>query len=499
MTQHESQPAPLTQPPVNDVAGRELERSLRVGAAWAFGTQVGQQVIRFLAVFALARLLTPNDYGAASLAVTLASYSALIGDLGFGPALVQASSVSQGTASTVFWVTAIAGTIFWAIAALGAYPAAAIVDEPEVANLILVGGSTLALSAVGAASAALLTRTMNFRVLQGANLVGWAVASICAVAAALAGAGPWSLVSQQVVLIGLTSAFVIVALGWRPSFEFSIASARQLSKFALPFTGSSVFLVLQGIVLALLIGHRLGVDQLGIWTFAMAMVILPFSLIVAPLNRVLYAGFARMRDRPDRMAEIWLNATGLLCAVVAPMCLGLVAVAPDAIPFAFGDQWDPAVPIIQILAIFALARALQAWNTSVIDAAGKPHFTMFSMAALLLALPIAVWIGSSHGLEGVAALYVVAVLLFAEVPGFVFTARELSVRYGAVARRVVGVMIASGLMCLVVVFVRLELENAGLPTGYRLSLSILAGMLVYLGCLSFLAPRILSQLLGLLR
>jgi O-antigen/teichoic acid export membrane protein len=479
--------------------GREVERSLRVGATWAFGTQVGQQVIRFLTVFALARLLTPNDYGSASLAVTLASYSALIGDLGFGPALVQAPSTSQRTASTVFWVTASAGVAWWTIAALGAYPAASILDEPEVASLVMAGGSTFALSAVGAASAALLTRSMDFRLLQGANLIAWAVASVFAVAAAMAGAGAWTLVSQQIVLIGLTSALIMAALRWRPSFEFSATTARQLARFALPFTGSSVFLVAQGIVVALLIGHLLGVDQLGIWTFAMATVILPFSLVVAPLNRVLYAGFARMRDQPDRMAEIWLSATGLLCAVVAPMCLGLVAVAPDAIPLVFGDQWIPAVPVIQILAFFALARALQAWNTSVIDAAGKPHFTMLSMAAVLLALPIAIWFGSPHGLEGVAASYVVAIFLFAEIPGFVFTARELSLHYGAVMARVAGVMVSSAVMCVLVILVRLALEYAEFAAGTRLALSILAGAVVYLGCLKVLSPRIFDQLLGLLR
>jgi PST family polysaccharide transporter len=382
---------------------------------------------------------------------------------------------------------------------LGAYPAAVIVGDPQVTGLIIVGGSTLALSALGSASAALLTRSMNFRVLQGSNLIAWAIASAVAVAAAFAGAGPWSLVSQQVVLIGLTSALIIMALGWRPSFEFSVIDARQLFRFALPFTGSSVFFVLQGIVVTLLVGHLLGVDQLGIWTFAMSMVVLPFSLVVTPLTRVLYAGFARMRDQQDRMAEIWLSATALLSSIVVPMCLGLIAVAPDAIPLVFGRQWTPAVPIVQILAIFALVRALQAWGTSVIDAAGKPHLTMLCMAAVLLVLPVAVWIGSSYGLEGVAVLYVVAVLLFAEVPGLVFTTRELSVRPGTVARRLGGIVVSSVVMCAMVTFLRVGLEHGGLRAGTRLSLSIVGGIIVYLGCLRVFAPGVSKQLFALLR
>jgi O-antigen/teichoic acid export membrane protein len=217
------------------------------------------------------------------------------------------------------------------------------------------------------------------------------------------------------------------------------------------------------------------------------------------LTRVLYAAFARMRDDPRRMAEVWLNATGLLGAIALPMISGLIAVAPDAIPLAFGRQWTAAVPVVQILCVFVAARALQAWNTSVIDAAGKPHFSMFSMAAVLLVLPLCIWIGSSFSIEGVAVFYVLSVLLFAELPSFVFTTRELGVRPRDVVARLGGVLACSMLMCGLVVLLRLGLERAGVPVGVRLALSIGAGLVFYVGCLRLFAPSIFRQMLRMAR
>ena len=260
-----------------------------------------------------------------------------------------------------------------------------------------------------------------------------------------------------------------------------------------------MFFLLQGLVAALFIGRLLGIDQLGIWTFSMATVIIPISLIVGPLTRLLYAAFARMRDDPRRMAEVWLNATGLLGAVALPMILGLIAVAPDAIPLAFGRQWTAAVPVVQILCVFVIARALQAWNTSVIDAAGKPHISMFSMAAVLLVLPLAIWLGSWFSIEGVAFFYVLTVLLFAELPSFVFTTRELGVRPRTVVARLGGVFICSLLMCGAVTLLRLALEREGVAVGARLSLSIAFGLVFYAGCLRFLAPGIFRQLIAMAR
>src|SRR4051812_36057827 len=108
--------------PPRDVAGHQINRMVKRGALWAFGSQIGGQVIRFASVIVLARLLTPDDYGAASIAVSLATFSVIVGDLGYGTALVQSKEATQRDASTAYWSALAAGTLCVAVAALGAYP-----------------------------------------------------------------------------------------------------------------------------------------------------------------------------------------------------------------------------------------------------------------------------------------------------------------------------------------------------------------------------------------
>ena len=213
-----------------DVAPHEIERALKRGALWALGSQVAVQAIRFAGVVALARLLTPSDYGAAALAITIGSYSMIIGDLGYGTALVQAPSASQRRASTAYWCALGAGMIGSGIVVLGAYPAARLLGESEVTGLVIAGGLTLFLVAAASTSNALLTRSMSFGVIQGAGMIAALIATACAVAAAALGAGAWALVLQQVVLAAVTSACFIVAARWHPSLEFSRAAMRSLTR-----------------------------------------------------------------------------------------------------------------------------------------------------------------------------------------------------------------------------------------------------------------------------
>ena len=490
--------ARVAEPP-RDVAPHEIERALKRGALWALGSQVAVQVVRLGGVVVLARLLTPDDYGLAALAVTIASFSAILGDLGYGTALVQASAASQRWASTACWCALGAGLIGAGCAALGAYPAALALDEPEVTGLVIAGGLTLFLVAAGSASNALLTRSMSFGVIQSASVIATILATACGIAAAVLGAGAWALVMQQVALAAVTSAIFILAARWRPSLQFSRAAFRSLSRFALPLTGASVLFVLQTLVTVFLIGVLLGVEELGIWNLSMALVVIPLMLLAAPLARVIYAAFARMRESPQRVAEVWLNGSVLLAAVALPALFGLIAVAPDLIPLVLGSQWVSAVPVVQILTVLIMSRTLQTWNSSVLDSAGKPHLVTLINAAVLVAVPPSIWLGSTFGIEGVAIAYSLAALIVGELPSFVLTTRELSLRGLTVLRRFVGIVSASAATCIVVVFVRHALDDGGMGTEPRLVVSVIVGALVYTACLTLLARSTVSDLFRMVR
>jgi O-antigen/teichoic acid export membrane protein len=489
----EPERAGVARPPT-DVVGHEINRMVKRGAVWAFGSQVAGQIVRFASVVVLARLLTPDDYGLANIAVTLGTLAFVLGDFGYGTALVQSAQATQREASTAFWCALAAGVICSGAAALGAAPAARLLGEPEVAPLVIVGGLTLGLIAVGSASNALLTRSMSFGVIQGVTLVAGVVAAASAILAAALGAGPWALVLQQVVLTATTSALFVFGARWRPSFQFSRSSFRSLTKFAAPVTGGTLFNVVQPLIIALLVGHLVGVHELGVWSLSMAVVVIPATLFSYPIARVVYAAFARMRDQPERIAQVWLNGFVTLAAVALPALFGLIAVAPDIIPLAFGSQWHSAVGVIQILSVFLMVRTLQTWNTPVMDALGKPHVAMAINAAVLIALVPGLWIGSGHGIEGAAVAFSVVSFVFGELPSFVITTRAINLRNLHVLKRVWGIILSSACMCVAVMFLRHALEDAGVGGELRVVLSVIAGALTYVGCLLLTARSIAFEL-----
>jgi len=157
------------------------------------------------------------------------------------------------------------------------------------------------------------------------------------------------------------------------------------------------------------------------------------------------------------------------------------------------------VPVVQILAVFFMSRALQMWNSSVMDAAGKPHVGMILNALVLVALPPSIWLGSEFGVQGVAVAYSLAALLFGEIPSFVLTTRELSLTQLSVLRRLREIALSAVIAGVAVVCVRHLLEAYGIQLEPRIALSVAAGAAFYVSSLALIAPAVARRLLGMVR
>ncbi|MGZ5387485.1 MAG: oligosaccharide flippase family protein, partial [Solirubrobacterales bacterium] len=82
-----------------------MERLVGIGVSWKLIGRVGVQLIRLVTVAVLARLLTPADYGAAAIAITLATFAPTVADMGIGSALVQTKEAPRVVRSTAFWAS----------------------------------------------------------------------------------------------------------------------------------------------------------------------------------------------------------------------------------------------------------------------------------------------------------------------------------------------------------------------------------------------------------
>ena len=190
------------------------------------------------------------------------------------------------------------------------------------------------------------------------------------------------------------------------------------------------------------------------------------------------------------MAALWLKSLRYLAAVILPLLLGLIVVAPDLIPTVFGSRWAVSVGIIQILSVYVIIRCLQSWSSVLLDAVGRPGVTLWTQLAALCTTPLAVVIGAQWGIEAVAVGFVLSQLIAVEIPMLIIVSRGASDLAGLRAARLYGVAAASLVMAIICFVERQVLSELGAGVDERAALTIGSGVARFTRLPSGGSPRI---------
>ena len=94
-----------------------LDRSAVRGGLMIAGSQTAQFALGLVGTAALARLLTPTDFGLIALGSIVGDFLGLFLDLGLGAATVQRPSLEKSQLNTLFWINAALGVLMAALMA----------------------------------------------------------------------------------------------------------------------------------------------------------------------------------------------------------------------------------------------------------------------------------------------------------------------------------------------------------------------------------------------
>ena len=156
----------------------------------------------------------------------------------------------------------------------------------------------------------------------------------------------------------------------------------------------------------------MGAHALGVYSVGTEIAVMPSTELIAPLNRAVYPAYARLSRSISDLLARFLQVFGIICLVAFPVSVGLVCVAPVAVPLFLGRQWVEAVPIVQLVSISGLAGALQSNLYLVIVALGKPKAnTVLSAAILALSLPLVVYASLRNGAMGAALAHAIVAIV----------------------------------------------------------------------------------------
>ena len=457
---------------------KSLRSLIVAGFAWSIGTAVAMQLARIGFAIALARFLSPHEYGVAGMALVFSALVLAFSDLGLGVGLVQRAHLTEEDRSTVFWTSVGVGLALTTAGVALSGPLAAFYGEPDVKPLFAVLSLSFVIGSLGATHAALLHREMAFRAIGlrvgTSTLVGGAVG----VGAAAAGLGPWALIVQALVIAVVSTGLLWLSLPWRPRLVFSRRSLADLGIFGGRVFGVRVLDYVRTNGDKLLVGRVLGSAPLGAYTVAFNILVMPLSRLLVAVQDTLLPALSRLQEDRARLASVWLRVNTAVSAVVVPALLGLIVVAPDLVAVLLGERWRDVALLLQLLAAGVVVLSVSLLGVQVLTALDRTkQLLRFSIAETVL-LTAAVAAGLRWGVTGVATAYALA-----SIPTRAYfawlTTSALEIPLSRFLRSLSGVAEASAAMLAAAVAARLLLVEAEAPAWVRLVAVIGVGFGVY--------------------
>jgi len=461
-------------------APENLGPAIASGVKWKLVSQVLREGTRLGVGILLARLLTPEEWGIAGMALVVAAFLAILPYMGLNHALVSRTTISEEDRSTVFWMSLALGVAMTLLGIALASVVARFFGEPQVEELFWLASVGFTITSLSTVPGALMTRDLAYRSLELRQMAGTLVGSAVAVGLALAGAGPWAIVANSIASATASTFFLWLLSSWRPRFLFSRESYRDLGGFGIRVYGAQILQYFQLNADNLLIGRYLGPAALGSYAFAYNLMVTPLLNVAWPIQHVVFPALASIQDDQERLRAVWLRGKRLALAIMAPGFLALAVVGPDLVPLVFGPKWNDSIPVLQLLCLAGLAYSIGTQNQILLMVRNRAR-TLFWLSLAIVGITVAgIVVGLFWGIVGVSAA--LAITQWALVaPETWVTTRAGRMRFWETLFVTCSPLPFAFAAAGVGYVVRLEAKAVGVPSGVRIVLAVLTMIVVYLG------------------
>ncbi|WP_421655574.1 lipopolysaccharide biosynthesis protein [Leptothermofonsia sp. ETS-13] len=376
------------------------------GVVWTTIQNWGSQAGSLIVFFILARLLQPQDFGLVALADVFLVFMQLLLEQGFAQAIIQRQELEPEHLDTAFWISLAIGMSLTLIGFASAGWVAEFLKQPLLAPILQCLSPVFVISAFSRVQQAILERQFAFKAIALRWLVGTIAGGAVGITLAFLGFGVWSLVIQRLVHEAIGTLMLWSASNWRPGFKVSMPHFRQLFGFGINIMGFNVLNFFNTRINDFLIGYFLGLIALGYYSVAYRVLTVMTQLLVRTSRDVALPTFSRLQTEPERFRRAFYTATQLTSTVAFPTFLGMATLAPELVLLLFGKQWQPSIPLMQILALMGMLRAVTFFKGSVFIAMGKPAWWFWLSVLNVVLNLIGFAIAIPFGIQAVAFAYV---------------------------------------------------------------------------------------------
>lgn len=349
----------------------QLKQKVMSGVVWRFGEKFLAQGIAFIVSLVLARLLSPEDYGAVAIVLIFVTIADVVLSSGFNMALIQKVNATEEDYSTVFYVNLSLALILYIIVFFLAPFLSELYNLPELTNLIRIIALKLPISSYNTIQIAYISRNMQFKLFFFSTLVGTIISAVVGIVMAYKGCGAYSLAGQQLTNLIIDTSVLFVTVKWKPKFIFSKRSFLSMLPFSIKNMATDMTGTIFNQLNPFIIGIKYSTTDLAYYTKGQQLPSVLNTVISSSLTSVLFPAIAKVSNENEKTKEALRRSIRMTSFILFPIMTGLIVLASSIVTILYTDKWIAIVPYMQLMCVDIIISTIGSLDVITLRAIGK--------------------------------------------------------------------------------------------------------------------------------
>lgn len=363
-------------------------RKVLHGAGWMALSGYFNLIVSFLGNIVLARILFPDDFGTYAFAISIVMLVFFPAAFGSAEAIVQSRHDHLADLiPTAYWMTFFLSLL---LATAGTIAGLVLRNQYEslVIQMIVVLSWSRFFHNVTTVHRAILQRDFVYRPIAVSYFLSNAAAFAAAIGAALLGAGAWSIVIRDLVLIAIQYIGLRWSSGFKLTFTFDRQTARWIWGFGLRMMSYRVNEFISFQVDKLVVGASFGTSILGHYSLASRLSYLGDQFTQGAVQPVLFSTFSAIQNNPERLQFSFERMNYWLIRGAFFLGLSVWISGENLVLIIYGEKWDLAAQIFQVMFLsLALLPLLRGYQEFLVGSGNIDSAVRARMAQLVFFFP----------------------------------------------------------------------------------------------------------------
>ncbi len=348
-----------------------IKKAVLSGLFWKFEERITAQLVSLVVSIVLARLLTPDDYGAVALVMVFITIANVFVSNGLGGALVQKQEADDIDFSSVFYINIILSIVLYIFIFLSAPFIASFYGLEIMRPILRVLGLRIIVAAINSIQQAYISRHMLFKKFFLSTLFGTLVSGTIGIVMAFRGCGVWALVAQYLTNTTIDTIVLWFTVKWRPHLQYSHERARRLIAYGWKLLLAALLDTGYTQIRGLIIGKVYTSADLAFYNQGDKYPSVMCVNVNSSIAGVLFPAMSRFQLEPDRVKAMTRRSIQVSSFIMWPLMLGLAAISEPLIRVLLTDKWLPCVPYLRIFCLTYGLWPIHTSNLQAINAMGR--------------------------------------------------------------------------------------------------------------------------------